>query len=89
VARKKAAKKEEDVLAKLAKARRPGEKCALCGHWSAATEYGVDEKSGYCDRWEKLTDRDFWCEEYISQERFRQMQDQLAEEHEEFLDEET
>lgn len=90
MAKKKGAEsKEGDVLSKLSKSRRPGERCGLCGHWSSAIEYGVDEKSGYCDRWEKLTDRDFWCEEYISQERFREMQDQLAEENEDFLDEET
>lgn len=73
----------------IARKRPPGEACARCGHWSTATEYGVDEKSGYCDRWEKLTTRDFWCEEFVSQENFKKMQDQLAEESEDFLDEET
>jgi hypothetical protein len=84
-----APKKDADVLGMLAKKRRPGEKCGVCGHWSSATEYGVDEKSGYCDRWEKLTDREFWCEDFISQQRFKQMQSQLAEENEDYIDEDT
>ncbi len=87
--RKKPEPKESAALASLARARKPGEKCAGCGHWSPATEYGVDEKSGYCDRWEKLTDHNFWCEEFITQDQFKKVQDQLAEENEDFIDEET
>lgn len=71
------------------KKRPPEERCQGCGHWSTATEYGVDDKSGYCDRWEKLTRADFWCDEYVSREKFKRLQDQLAEENEEFMDEET
>ena len=82
-------KKDVEALALLSRKRKPGERCQLCGHWSTATEYGVDANSGYCDRWEKLTDRNFWCEEYISQDQFKKMQSQLAEDNEEFLDEET
>lgn len=67
----------------------PSDRCESCGHWSPATEYGVDEKSGYCNQWEKLTSRDFWCEEYVSREKYKQIQDQLAEENEEYLDEEN
>lgn len=69
--------------------RRAHERCELCGHWSSAIEYGVDEKSGYCDQWQKLTARDFWCEEFVSKDKFRALQEQLAEENEEYLDEET
>lgn len=84
--------------AKLAAAKKPpapagGKRekplCQTCGHWSPAMEYGVDEKSGYCDHWEKLTARDFSCEEYVSREKFKALQSQLAEENEEYLDEET
>lgn len=80
--------KTPKALIKPAK-RTPGERCELCGHWSPATEYGVDEKSGYCDRWEKLTSRDFWCEEFVSREKMKEMQDKLVEENEEYFDEET
>ena len=86
---KTVAKKESDALALLTKARKAGEKCGQCGHWSTATEYGVDDKSGYCNRWEKLTDRDFWCDEFLSQEQFQKMQSQLAEENEDFVDDEN
>ena len=64
-------------------------RCGSCGHWSIATEYGVDDRSGYCDRWEKLTDRDYVCDEYVSREKFQAMQQELAEQHEEYLDEDT
>jgi hypothetical protein len=64
-------------------------RCGSCGHWSIATEYGVDDRSGYCDRWEKLTDRDYVCDEYVSREKFQAMQVELAEQHEEYLDEDT
>jgi len=64
-------------------------RCGSCGHWSIATEYGVDDRSGYCDRWEKLTDRDYVCDEYVSREKFHAMQQELAEQHEEYLDEDT
>lgn len=67
----------------------PKPRCGSCGHWSIATEYGVDDRSGYCDRWEKLTDRDYVCDEYVSREKFSAMQQELAEQHEEYLDEDT
>ena len=88
MARKKKAPPAPDVkvVALLAKDRRPGEACALCGHWSVATEFGLDDKSGYCDRWEKLTDSSYWCDEFISRDRYQQMQDQLAEENEDYMD---
>lgn len=63
--------------------------CGICGHWSIATEYGVDDRSGYCDRWEKLTDRDYVCDEFVSREKFHAMQKELAEQHEEYMDEDT
>lgn len=85
----KAEKTDVKVISLLTKERRPGESCALCGHWSVGAAYGLDDKTGYCDRWEKLTDHDFWCDEFISRERYQKMQDQLAEEHEEHLDEDT
>ena len=71
------------------KAGGPRAHCGACGHWSLATEYGVDDRSGYCDRWEKLTDRDFVCDEFVSRDKFQAMQKELAEQHEEFLDEDT
>lgn len=89
MATKSPTKHEKAAIKKLVRKRPANEACQFCGHWSPATEYGVDEKSGYCDRWEKLTARDFWCEEFVSRERFKQVQDQMAEENEEFLDEET
>ena len=64
-------------------------RCGLCGHWSIATEYGVDDRSGYCDRWEKLTDREYLCDEFVSREKFQAMQQELAEQHEDYLDEDT
>lgn len=87
--RRKTEKKDAEILAALKRTRQPGEKCGLCGHWSSATEYGVDDRSGYCDRWEKLTDRDYWCEEFISRDQYKKMQSRLAEENEDFIDEET
>lgn len=86
---KKGTQKRAGEPALAARQRKPGERCGMCGHWSPATEYGVDEKSGYCNRWEKLTDRDFWCDEYLSKAQFQHMQDQLAEQNEDFIDEET
>lgn len=64
-------------------------RCGICGHWSVATEYGLDDRSGYCDRWEKLTDRDFVCEEFVSREKFQELQKELVEQNEEFMDEDT
>lgn len=64
-------------------------RCGMCGHWSTATEYGVDDRSGYCDRWEKLTQRDFVCDEFVSRQKFQQMQQDLVEQNEEFMDDET
>lgn len=75
-----------DVLSKLARKRKAGEACGVCGHWSVATEYGVDDQSGYCSQWEKLTSRDFWCEEFISESQYRQLQDDLAEANEDLMD---
>jgi hypothetical protein len=85
------APKPEKAEAPKKKPLPPGVKprCGGCGHWSIATEYGVDDRSGYCDRWEKLTDRDFVCDEFVSREKFAEMQKELAEQHEEYLDEDT
>jgi hypothetical protein len=66
--------------------RQDGEKCAGCGHWSVATEYGLDENSGYCDRWEKITSRGFWCDEYVSKAEYDRYQQEMAEESEEWMD---
>lgn len=89
-------KKPSPVAKAPIPARKPASKpapvkprCGSCGHWSIATEYGVDDRSGYCDRWEKLTDRDYVCDEYVSREKFHAMQQELAEQHEEYLDEDT
>jgi hypothetical protein len=88
-ASKKKAAAAHGRAAPEAKATGPKPRCGSCGHWSVATEYGVDDRSGYCDRWEKLTDRDYVCEEYVSREKFQAMQQELAEQHEEYLDEDT
>lgn len=83
--------RSEPAVDRKRAAAAPGVKarCGGCGHWSIATEYGVDDRSGYCDRWEKLTDRDFVCDEFVSREKFAEMQKELAEQHEEYLDEDT
>lgn len=66
--------------------RPAGQQCAGCGHWSPGVEYGLDDGSGYCDRWEKITRRDFWCDEYVSKQDFNRFQQELAEESEEWMD---
>jgi hypothetical protein len=66
--------------------RPAGERCELCGHWSSGTAYGIDERSGYCDRWERITSRDYWCEEFVSKGEYEEFQQELAEEHEDLID---
>lgn len=86
------AKKEEKKKSAPVQPKRPPaskERCELCGHWSPATEYGIDEKSGYCDHWQKLTARDFWCDEFVDRSKYKAIQDQLAEDNEEYLEEDT
>lgn len=82
-----AAKRKVGAAPKLPPGQKPH--CGICGHWSVATEYGVDDKSGYCDRWEKLTDRDYVCDEFVSKEKFKEMQKELADQHEDYMDEDT
>ncbi len=67
--------------------RPTGQQCSGCGHWSPGVEYGLDDGSGYCDRWEKITRRGFWCDEYVSKEDYDRFQQELAEEaSEEMMD---
>lgn len=87
--RARAEKLEAAPKKKAAPAGAPKARCGVCGHWSVATEYGLDDRSGYCDRWEKLTDRDFVCEEFVSREKFQELQKELVEQNEEFMDEDT
>jgi hypothetical protein len=63
------------------------QRCELCGHWSVATEYGIDSRSGYCDRWEKITRLSFWCDEFVSQGEYDRYQQELAEQNEQMMDE--
>lgn len=85
----KIGKKKANVEPKGKAVRPPNQRCEMCGHWSPATEYGIDEKSGYCDHWQKLTARDFWCDEFVDRSKYQAIQEQLAEENEDYLEEDT
>ena len=79
-----------DRAAKPKKGSPPkGQMCAGCGHWSISTEYGLDDRSGYCDRWEKITSRDYWCDEFISRDDFAKYQNEMAADNEEYLDDDA
>lgn len=60
----------------------PIEVCGNCGHWSSGQAFGLDDRSGYCDRWERITGRADTCPDFISAEEFREVQEQIAEESE-------
>ena len=62
------------------------DRCAICGHWSPATESGLDDNAGYCDQLEKITDRNFWCDEFVTKDQYQRLQDDLVSENEEYMD---
>lgn len=55
-------------------------RCAGCGHWDQGASYGMDHNTGFCLRWEKLTDRGFGCDAYVARDELRRREMELAEE---------
>lgn len=62
--------------------------CRFCGHWSNSPEFGMDISTGYCEVWEKLTDKNFSCDRFVEREQLKRDQaalyEQMGEEGEEF-----
>jgi hypothetical protein len=56
---------------RLAPAKRA---CRFCGHWSNSPEFGMDISTGYCEVWEKLTSKDFVCDQFVEREQLKRDQ---------------
>ncbi|PKK86111.1 MAG: hypothetical protein CVT48_02495 [Thermoplasmata archaeon HGW-Thermoplasmata-1] len=69
----------------MAKTQRTTSKkiCRLCGHWSNGPEFGLDDHIGYCNYWQSLKKDTFGCDNWISGEDYREVQDALAEQMDE------
>lgn len=48
--------------------------CKRCGHWSNSPEFGMDSNTGYCEVWEKLTDKDYSCDRFVEREQLKRDQ---------------
>ena len=62
------------------------ELCGNCGHWSESSESGLTPGTGYCDYWEKLTDRAYTCDYFVTRKEMQAFQRELAQENEAYLD---
>ena len=60
--------------------------CGNCGHWSESSESGLTPGTGYCAYWEKLTDREYACEFFVTRADYAAFQKELAEENEDLLE---
>lgn len=57
----------------------PVETCGNCGHWSSGAAFGLDERSGYCNHWERITNYDQVCPDFLTKDEYQEVQQQLAE----------
>jgi len=71
------------TVAKRVDGKVPKESCGNCGHWSSGAAFGLDDRSGYCNHWERITNYDYTCPDFLTKDEYQEVQQQLAEESDE------